>query len=1040
MSFRFIQRCSFIVSLLAAACAFSGEAAKPAFKAAGTGLLGDVKVQEGYTATMYAAPPEVAYPTGLTCAPNGDVFVCIDENGSLGHDNDRGRILRCSDTDGDGKADKFNIFCKLDSPRGVVHTGDKLFVLNPPTLTVFKINADGSASEPEILIKNMGGGHKHPRGADHTTNQIQIGIDGWIYIAAGDFGFFKAIDKSGKELEYMGGGVARVRQDGTELEIVSHGQRNIYDVAISPLLDLFTRDNTNDGDGWDVHLSHVVPSANYGYPSQYKSFRDEMIPEMVDYGGGSPCGSLFLDEPGFPEGVGYALYTCEWGRGPVFRHPLETHGASFKAQQIPFVEMSRSTDMEVDGQGRLYICSWKDGGFSFNKANPKVGYITRVTCNENKAAPFPDLAKASDADLVKFIGSTSHFKRIHSQHEILRRGAKPEFIDGLEKLALADGPLAPRVAAIFTLKQLQGEKSHAALIKMVANASIKEYALRALADRKPQGKDVATKLFADALGDASPRVRLQAASGLMRLERRDAAEAIIPLLNDADYAVSHLAFRGLVALNADDECLNALDKSPTNMLGALRVLQILHDPKVVDGLLERLPKAQDPILKQNILRALCRLHFKEAKWDGSWWGTRPDSTGPYYKNGTWESTEKIAAALKTALTTGDPATVKTLVLDLQKHKIDMPEAMAILMKMADQDPATRESVVTMLSKRKELSPEGLGLLEKIALAENSDLALRTKTLGVLQKLNGTAAQDAAVRVLVGFGAGDKPNAELVRAREGYKRDGARLQQVGYFAKLADSPHPAQREIAYAVLLQVVGNKQAKKDQKDNAAKAIEAGFAKPGAADLLKAIAHSKTDGYTEKVKAKLSDPSADIAAAAALAAKALKIDAKGLATPAKPTIATMDAEKVIAAAMPMKGDEKVGAELFIKLRCVACHTITKAEGLKGPFLGDVATRYKRAELLESIMLPNAKIAQGFVGYLFKMKDGKRHEGFVSKEAGEEVEIRNAAGEATMLPLNDIEKRTELKTSIMPSGIADTLTVEELASLIAYLESMKVAK
>ena len=91
-------------------------------------------------------------------------------------------------------------------------------------------------------------------------------------------------------------------------------------------------------------------------------------------------------------------------------------------------------------------------------------------------------------------------------------------------------------------------------------------------------------------------------------------------------------------------------------------------------------------------------------------------------------------------------------------------------------------------------------------------------------------------------------------------------------------------------------------------------------------------------------------------------------------------------------------------------------------------------------MLPNAKIAQGFVGYLFKMKDGKRHEGFVSKEAGEEVEIRNAAGEATMLPLNDIEKRTELKTSIMPSGIADTLTVEELASLIAYLESMKVAK
>ena len=54
-----------------------------------------------------------------------------------------------------------------------------------------------------------------------------------------------------------GGGIARVRPDGTELELVSRGQRNIYDVAISPLLDLFTRDNTNDGGGWNVRLSHV---------------------------------------------------------------------------------------------------------------------------------------------------------------------------------------------------------------------------------------------------------------------------------------------------------------------------------------------------------------------------------------------------------------------------------------------------------------------------------------------------------------------------------------------------------------------------------------------------------------------------------------------------------------------------------------------------------------------------------------------------------------------------------------------------------------
>ncbi|HYG73583.1 MAG TPA: c-type cytochrome [Planctomycetota bacterium] len=1035
MSFADLRRFS-LMSLLAAACAFGGEPAKPAFKpAAASGLLADVKVQDGYTATLYAAPPEVGYPTGLVCAPNGDLFVAIDQNGSLGHDPNRGFIVRCEDKDGDGKAEKVVQFAKLDSPRGLVHTGDKLFVLNPPTLTVFKINPDGSASEPEILVKKMGGGREHPRGADHTTNQIQIGIDGWIYIAVGDFGFFKAVDKSGKELEYHGGGVARVRQDGTELEIVSWGQRNIYDMAISPLLDIFTRDNTNDGDGWDVHLSHVIMGANYGYPSHYKSFRDEMIPELVDYGGGSPCGSLYLDEPGFPEGVGNALYTCEWGRGPVFRHPLEASGASFKAQQVPFVELTRATDMEVDGQGRLYICSWKNGGFSY--AKPDVGYVARVTYNENKTPAFPDLSKASDADLVAFMASNSHFKRIHTQHEMLRRGAKPEFISGLEKLALTDGPINPRVAAIFTLKQLLGAKSHDALIKMAGTPAIKEFALRALADRKSEGKDVPTKLFVDSLSDNNPRVRLQAATGLLRLERRDAADALIPALSDADYYVSHIAFRALVALNAGEECLKALDKSPNN-IGVLKPLQIMHDPKVVDGLLERLPKAQDPALKHGILKALCRLHFKEAPWDGSWWGTRPDSSGPYFKHTTWEASEKIGAALKTALNSGDAATVKPLIMELQKHKIDMPEAMSMLLKFAEQDPALRESVVTMMSKRKELTAESAGLLEKIALSESSDAALRTKTFGVLQKFNNEPAQNAAVRVLIGFGAENKP--ELTRARESYFRDGERAKQVPYFSKLSASDKAAEREIAFSVLLQVAGNKQAKNEQKAAANKVIDAAWAKPAAAELLKAIAHAKANDYAAKVKEKLADTNAEIAAAAGLAAKALKLDGKAASGPAKPTIGTLDVEKVTAEAMKIKGDEKVGADLFVKQRCVACHTITKAEGLKGPFLGDVATRYKRAELLESILSPNAKIAQGFVGYLFKMKDGKRYEGFVSKEAGEEVEIRNAAGEAQMLPLHEIEKRTELKTSIMPSGIVDNLTVEEFASLLAYLESMKVAK
>ena len=96
-----------------------------------------------------------------------------------------------------------------------------------------------------------------------------------------------AVGTDGTTLSKRGGGVVRVRPDGTELEIYSWGQRNIVDVAIDPYMNIFTRDNTNDGGGWDIRLSHIIQSANYGYPSLYKNFTEEIMPPLADYGGGS---------------------------------------------------------------------------------------------------------------------------------------------------------------------------------------------------------------------------------------------------------------------------------------------------------------------------------------------------------------------------------------------------------------------------------------------------------------------------------------------------------------------------------------------------------------------------------------------------------------------------------------------------------------------------------------------------------------------------------------------------------------------------------
>ena len=55
--------------------------------------------------------------------------------------------------------------------------------------------------------------------------------------------------------------------------------------------------------------------------------------------------------------------------------------------------------------------------------------------------------------------------------------------------------------------------------------------------------------------------------------------------------------------------------------------------------------------------------------------------------------------------------------------------------------------------------------------------------------------------------------------------------------------------------------------------------------------------------------------------------------------------------------------------------------------LGGISQRYTRAELVESILQPNAKIAQGFESQYFKLNNATEVEGFVVKEAGDSVEV-----------------------------------------------------
>ena len=157
-----------------------------------------------------------------------------------------------------------------------------------------------------------------------------------------------------------------------------------------------------------------------------------------------------------------------------------------------------------------------------------------------------------------------------------------------------------------------------------------------------------SRCFVRALADADPRVTLEAVNGLRRMGATDAAAAMLPLTASKDPVIANVAINALAALSAIDASLAAVKGSSDEIAaGALRVLQQIHQPAAVTGLIAALSDAP-PARRGAILQALARLHNREGVWRGTigeWWGTRPDTTGPYYDPVAWEESARIRSVL-----------------------------------------------------------------------------------------------------------------------------------------------------------------------------------------------------------------------------------------------------------------------------------------------------------------------------------------------------------------------------------------------------------
>ncbi len=1002
-----------------------------------------VKAPEELSVTEFSNNQITPCVACIGVAPTGEVYAGVDRIGSLGKGGGHGTIVKLIDADHDGVAEKHVVFATIDNPRGIVPVGDKVYVLHTKWgektefdgmfLSVLT-DADGdhkADGPPQHLVKEISNRKfNQARGVDHTTNGIRMGIDGWIYIAIGDFGFVDAVGTDGKKLTMYGGGVVRVRPDGTELETYVHGLRNIYDVAIDPFMNLFTRGNTNDGGGWNIRFIHEIQSAEYGYPVLFKRYTDDILPALVDVGGGSGTGSMFFQEPGWPEKYNNVPMMCDWGRGHLFIHRVTPDGASFTQEQEDFIGCGRITDVDCDGSGRLFLGSWSTSGFKGGNG----GYVARVTPVGWKYLPFPNLKKASDSELAKLLESPSAKTRLHAQQALLERGASSARIAAVQKVAENKSVLHEgRAAAIFTLKQLAGPSSHSALIALTKDPQVAEQALRALADRKTEVEGIPTAPFIAALESDNPRVQVAAAIGLGRLGQKSAIPALLavsnpptptalPALNPAPVATTASSGKGYESKVVRGNQVVNID---VDIAGYKQLFLVVGEAD--NGTGNDHGAWFEPTL---ITKSGERIKLTDLKW-------KKASAG-------WGKTvvNKNCQGKTLARHDGKPVpfgigTHSNSVIQYNKLPKDVVRFQAIG-GLANTGSGSVQFFVNDSGKGSKPAKTAVG--EGPHATPNAPIVL----------------PHVAVKSLIALDAA----AECVNAIEGPHKQGAlwALRHMhnatavnGLIASLQSTSNSETKQRVALTLIRLINLEKPYDgstwwstrpdtrgpyyyptawDSTDLIKQALMAAF-KSGDRDLQYVIAT-----LTEKDRAPIEGLPKVGTIVASASTNEPKVDLENIKKQ-KGEISRMGVEDVIVALGKIKGDASKGEALFTRQGCVACHTLKKGGALKGPFMGQIGSIMKRDEIAMSILRPSATISQGFKSVQIQTDEGRVLSGFVSKRLSDLVELRDNTGKVTQLRPDQIEVEKLLEISMMPDGLADGMSVEEFASLVSFLEQQK---
>ncbi len=603
-------------------------------------------VADGWSIERIAEAPQILFPTAIVAAPDGTLYIGSDPMDMPGPPTtpiDSVLALR------GGKVTTFAD--KLWSVMGLEWIDGTLYVVHAPFLSSFRdTDGDGKADTRIDLMTGLGPDRPGFNGInDHVASGIRLGMDGFLYISVGDKGIPRGVARDGTTIQLFGGGVIRIRPDGTGLEVVSTGERNPLSVALSSTDEIFTYGNDDDSKKWPNSLTHHILGGDFGYPYRFSTRSRSSLPIMGGQFGGSGAQGICYNEDGLPPEYRGNLFFCDWGLQTVTRIEIRKAGGTFAiVRRTPLVTKGDVGDFRpfslttsADGAS-LWLVDWAYNGWLDAKA--KSGRLYRLSYNGPNAVRPAQRPSGRDATVrLKALDHPALSVRLESQRILAGMGASavPMLVERLK----AGGYEVGRLHTIWALDAIGGAEARHAIDAVFSDpaAQVRLQAARSAGIRRD--RDALPDLLR-LLRDRDAAVRREAAIAIGELGDVKAASALFAALDEPDRFAAWSVRQAIRRLEAWDKSALVealLDDRRTE--SALELTDEAWALPVVEALTEALERVGAPAVRSRIVANLSGLYRRYPEWSGAWFGTNPIAGQFPEKTRNW-SPEGMAAVVR----------------------------------------------------------------------------------------------------------------------------------------------------------------------------------------------------------------------------------------------------------------------------------------------------------------------------------------------------------------------------------------------------------